>query len=321
VKKDYTYMVARLRAIEAAMPDKAWFQRIARTPEDAALAALKEYYPAFEGLAILAEFERGLEAEKLGVLELISSLVPDHRVNEFFRAGYDFDNLVHMWKAFRLEVEPALVPFGLVDTELIVGAVRGEGRGDLPPYLGDLLKRLVAMGDASEPVDAELVGERAKWSYLRSIAPEEPAREYLRVKIDLMNIKNAVRLGRIGLRRTERGEVWLEGGEIEAQRWRDLATEPEEEILKYLEMTDYRNLIRLGLEPEMPLRRLEPLLRVLLFEHLDQSRYRFFDISPILFHLELHERNEQLVRAIVVGLMNGLPEDMILDKVDALYPS
>jgi len=318
---DYTYAVARLRAIEAVMPDRAWFQRLARTPEEGILGALKEQYPAFEGMTSLAGFEEGIEAGRLAVLELVSALVPDPRAREFFRAGYDFDNLVHMWKAWKLESKPALVPFGLVDTELIEGAVRGERGGDLPPYLGDLLERISAMGDDGGLTEAAFEAERAKWRFLGFIAPGAGAAGYIRTKIDLANIKSAIRMRRNELRRTERGTVWLEGGEIEATRWQSLMRDGEEEILKFLEMTSYRKLVSLGLEREMPLWRLEPLLRAQLFEYLGPSRYRFFDISPVLYHIELHERNEQLVRAIVVGQINGLPEDMILEKIDALIPS
>lgn len=318
---DYTYAVARLRAIEAAMPDRAWFQRLARTPEEGMLGVLREQYPAFEGMDSLAGFARGIETERLAVLELVTALVPDDRVRAFLRGGYDFSNLVHMWKARTLESEPTLVPFGLVAPELIEEAVRNEKRGDLPDYLGDVLERIVALGDEHALDEATFAADRAKWRFLLSVAPGEAARTYIRAKIDLMNIKNAVRMMRSELRRTDSETAWLEGGGIEARRWRALSREGEEEILKFLETTDYRGLLRLGLERGTPLWRLEPLLGAVLFERLESSRYRFFDISPVIYHLELHDRNERLLRAVIVGRVNELPEDMILERVDALLPS
>ncbi len=321
VADDYTYTVARLRAIEAAMPDKAWFQRLARTPEEGMIAALREYYPAFEGVASLAEFERGLEAEKLDILELVSSLVPDTGANEFFRAGYDFDNLVHVWKSSRLGAAPALVPFGLIESDRIEKAVRGEERGGLPDHLAVLLERLRAMGDEGDLLAAEFMGEQAKWDYLVMRAPGAPAREYIRAKIDLVNIKNYIRIKRVELHGTISEGAWVDGGEIETVRWRSLFREPEDELYKFLEMTEYRSLLRFGLERETPLWRIEPILYAQLLLCIDESRYRFFDISPVIYHLELHERNERLLRGIIVGSMNRLPEDMILEKVDALLLS
>lgn len=319
--EDYTYTVARLRAIEAAMPDKAWFQRLARTPEGGMLASLREYYPAFEGVASLAEFERGLEAGKLSILELVSALVPDRDANEFFRAGYDFDNLVHVWKASRLGATPVLVPFGLVDTERIEEAVHGEERGRLPDHLAVLLERLREVGDGEDLVAAELTGEQAKWNFLCGKAPGESALEYIRVKIDLINMKNYIRMKRVELRGTISDAAWVDGGEIEAVRWRGLFREPEDELYKFLEITNYRNLLRFGLEGETPLWRIEPILDAQLLLCIDGSRYRFFDISPVIYHLELHARSERLLRQIIVGSMNRLPEDMILEKVDALLLS
>jgi vacuolar-type H+-ATPase subunit C/Vma6 len=321
VAQDYTYAVSRLRSLEAAMPDKAYFQRLARTGEEALLAALREPYPAFEAVERIAEFERGLEGEKLALLTLVSSLVTDRRANELFRAGYDFDNLVHLWKAQRLGAAPATVPFGLVDAELVAGAVRGGGSGELPPYLAGLAEKLRSLGDGAELAEIEYEGETAKWRYLLEAAPGEFARLYVRARIDLANVKSAVRMRRTRLRRSAPERAWLAGGEIEPVRWRALAGEPEDEMLRFLGVTSYRGLLRLGLESEMPLWLVEPVLRAQLFECIGQSRYRFFDIAPVIYHLELHERNEELVRAVVVGVMNDLPGDMVLERVDALWPS
>ena len=69
---DFTYAVARLRAIEAAMPDRAWFMRMVRSPARQLLAGVREHYPGFEGVDALHDFERrdrGMPVES--VIEVI----------------------------------------------------------------------------------------------------------------------------------------------------------------------------------------------------------------------------------------------------------
>ena len=68
---DYTYIVARLRAIEAELPDKAWFQRLARSDSGQLIGSLREHYRGFERVDEVDEFERGLEAERVSCLSLI----------------------------------------------------------------------------------------------------------------------------------------------------------------------------------------------------------------------------------------------------------
>jgi len=321
VAEDYTYIVARVRAIEAAMPDVAWFQRLARTSQTGLIATLREYYHGFETVDSLFEFEKGIEAEKVAVLNLISNLIADPGTRIFLRGGDDCDNVLHTWKAQKLGARPTLNPFGLVEGEVVEKAIASGDWEPLPEYCRDLLGELETWGGMEAPPEAEYRGEAAKWRFLMSAAPDARAREFVRMKIDLMNIKTFVRLKRTSLRREALDLVWIACGGIESAKLAALFKEPEDELYAFLEMTDYRGLVRLGLGKDIPLWRIDPLMRRHLLSILGESRYRFFDISPVLYHLELWERDMQLLRSIIVGKLNRLPEEMIMERADTLLPS
>jgi len=95
VAEDYTYIVARLRAVEAALPEKAWFERLSRAGEENLLGSLREHFRAFEGVGELLDFERALAEERSAALDLVSSLLPGERPRLLVRAGHDFDNVRH----------------------------------------------------------------------------------------------------------------------------------------------------------------------------------------------------------------------------------
>ena len=213
---DFTYAVARLRSIEAAMPDRDWFHKLiweAKTGD--MLLDLEEYSPEFKEIHDISEFELALEKDRENFLNLLDMLVPHPRIREFFRAGYDFDNLANAYKALRLGSRPTLVRFGLIDHELIERAVRGEARSFLPAHLKELLDRFKRdFKHAGALRAADIAGDRAKWRYLFSIAPCEFAEEYLRAKIDLVNIKNAIRLKRVQLHTLPLESLWIAGGDI-----------------------------------------------------------------------------------------------------------
>jgi vacuolar-type H+-ATPase subunit C/Vma6 len=320
--EDYTYIVARLRALEAAMPERAWFERLARTPIDGLLGLLREYYRSFESVSDPADFEGALEAEKVEVLELITSLLREEQPRQFIRAGYDFDNVTHAWKAARLGAQPALTPFGLVPAETVAQAVAGNVRGMLPPHLDKHVEMLDTTFEETKSLAVcEYAAEAAKWRFRFGVAPGPEARAYLRCKVDLANIKNIMRLRRSALRTEALEAVWLDGGEIETVKLRALFKGSEDELFSYIATTSYRRLLALGLSKETALWNIDPLLRQALMELIGESRYRSFDFSPVLYHIELRERNEEILRRVIVGRLNRLSEETALERLGSLLPS
>lgn len=315
----YIYIVARLRAIEATLPEPAWFERLARVPEEGLLGSLREYVRGFETVGSPFEFERALEAERLAVLELVTGLLPGERERLFIRAGYDFDNLRHAFKAAKLGREAALTPFGLVSPEAAAEAAAGRARGSLPAHLEEHLALLeAAYGDGRSLAAAEYAGEGAKWRFLAACAPDEPSADYLRARIDLENLKTMLRLARVPLRAEPTEAAWIEGGEIETATLRRLAREPLDELFAHLATTSYRRLPQLGFAKDMPGWLVDPVLRRALMERLGESRYRSFDFSPVLYHLELRARDEEILRRVIAGKLNRMDEGALLERVESL---
>jgi V/A-type H+-transporting ATPase subunit C len=321
VSHDFTYVVARLRAIEAYRPDKVWYQRLARTSKSGMLGMLREYFSGFETVDSLFDFESGIEAEKNAALRLISGLISDDGTRIFLHAAYDFDNLLHAWKAQRLGRTPAPNPFGTVTREDIEKAVSGGSAGELPAHLGALLERLEALPDDAGLAQAEYLGEAEKWRFLIHAAPGREAIRYVKTMIDVINIKTFIRLKRSTLRKQALDTVWIDGGRIEPARLAALFREPEEGLYSYMETTSYRKLAQRGLSKDTALWKIDPILRLELLEQLGESRYRFFDLSPVLFHIETLERDMQLLRTIIVGRINNLPEESVGEHIDMLLPA
>jgi hypothetical protein len=314
--EDYTYIVARLRSIEALQPERAWFERLARAPGENLLGALREYYRGFEAVSSPAEFERALETEKRSLLELVTGLLQEERPRQFIRSGYDFDNCTHAWKAAKLGARSALTPFGFFSPRDVEETVAGKARGVLPRHLEAHLAALDARYEETKSLAAcEYAGEASKWRFLFEMAPGEEAAAYARCKVDLINIKNCIRLRRSALRTESLDTVWIEGGDIETTRFRSFIREGEEELLSYLATGVHARLVRLGLTRDVPLWKIDPIMRRALMEFLGESRYRFFDFSPVLYHIEIRERDFEIVRRIVANRLNRLSEETTLERL------
>jgi hypothetical protein len=321
MSRDYTYIVARLRALEAEMPDTAWFQRLVRTPVGGLVSMAREYFPGFEQVESAAGFEAGLEEERTLFMVFLTKLLGDGETVLFLRSGYDFDNLLHAWKAAKLGRATALTGAGLVDPELILEAVESDDPGMLPDHIGMLLERLGQHLEKADLSSAQYAGEALKYRFLLGIAPGEAASAYMRRKIDLANVVTLVRLKRSSLRATDPERSLIEGGMVDRDRIAALLKEPEEELYSFLRFSDYRGLLRFGLDQEAELWRISAASRSFQLDALGESRLSFFDISPLLYHLELRGRNEHIMRTVTVGKTNGIPEDTILERVEATLVS
>jgi len=319
--QDYTYIVARLRALEAEMPDSAWFQRLVRSPVDGLLQMAREYFAGFEQVGSAEEFEIGLEAERTDFMVFITRLLSDEQVVLFLRSEYDFDNLLHAWKAAKLGREPVLTGAGLVDTELVLKAAEESDPGDLPEHVAPLLEKLERHIEKGDLTSAQYAGEAVKYRFLLEIAPGGAARAHMMRRIDLANIGTLIRLKRSSLRGADTNRALLDGGSIGRDRFSALLEEPEEELYSFLQYSDYRGLLRKGLGREADLWRVDSLLRGYLLGALGESRMSFFDLSPLLYHIALRERNEHITRTAFVGKSNGLPEETILERVEAALAS
>lgn len=316
--QDYTYLVSRLRSIEASMPDIAWFQRMARSPVESLVGSFREFYPGFDGVDTLYGFEKGIEAEKVLKLDLVTSLIQDGRVVEFLRGAYDFDNMLQLWKGARLQRKTVTNPYGLVDEETLERAVSSGVLTGLPERLKPFLERLQSGGSSVTLAMVENTGEPVKWEFLLDSAPTADARRYVVRRIDLANIKTFIRLKRTTMLFGDTDFYWIGGGELEASLLEELFREPEDELYNHLGFTEYRGLVRRGLNLDTPLWKVDATLTAQLLDMIGGSRQSFFDIMPVIYHLELCERDYTLLRMVAMGRLNRLPEDMILGKIDAM---
>jgi len=319
--QDYTYIVARLRALEADMPDTAWFQRLVRTPVGGLVSMMREYFHGFEQVGSAAGFETGLETERTDFMVFLTKLLSDEATILFLRSEYDFDNAIHAWKAARLGRTPALTGAGLVDPELILEAVAKGDPGNLPGHIGRLLETLEQHLEKGDLSAAQYAGEASKYGFLLGVAPCEAASAHIRRRIDLANIGTLIRCKRSSLRTADTERALLAGGLIERDRFVTLLKEPEEELFSFLHFSDYRGLLRFGLSQEADLWKVDSASRSFLLGTLGESRLAFFDLSPLLYHIGLRARNERITRIVLVGKSNGIPEDTILERVESALVS
>jgi hypothetical protein len=289
-----------------------------RTPARQLLSGVREFYDGFEGVDEIHGFEAGIEADLGSLYELFSSVLGDGPETAFLRCAADFDNYVLAVKGEMLDAEPVLMPYGMTGADVVKTAASSGDATFLPVYLKELSETLAGPREKDLPAALDREGERAKWRFLLAAAPSEDARRWVRLRIDRLNLKAFARLRVTGLRKGDTADLWIEGGTIEASRFASLYSEPFEDFLSFLGSTEWRGLPGRGFDRDMEARRIDTALDSMMFDLTSGSRSRFFDIVPLLYHIELRERNARILRTIFTGRINNLPEDVMIESVEAL---
>ncbi len=321
---EYTYIVSRLNALDAALPDEDWFARFARSAPDSLLSPLKEYFMGFEAVESIEDFESGLQLERAKILDLISSCIDEEDTLIFIRGEYDFDNLLYLWKAEKRKglksaafVEKTL-PWGMVPVEILKKAL-DEGSGAfLPGYLKSLYGYLEGLDDESALNRARYLAESEKWRCLLEKAPEKAAVYYTRCRIDLENIRMFIRIKRTGLHRDPEGQTWIGGGHLDALLLGSLFSAGEDEFYSYLKTSMHSGLLEGGLEKDTPIWQVDYILSGHLLSLISESRLRYFDIGAVLYHIEKRKMIEAVLRSIITGLTNRLPQKAVSETVESI---
>jgi vacuolar-type H+-ATPase subunit C/Vma6 len=309
--------------MEAELPERSWYERLAGADSGTLLQRIGEYYHSFQEIDSIYRYADALEQEKARYLQLISKLIADESVNRFLRAEYDFDNLFLLWKSKFMEAgveEEVYSECGLTAFDILWDAVENGSGVFLPRYLKEPFDILDSDMERSGLDTAQHAVERSKWDFLLRAAPSEFAREYTRMRIDIFNIRTFIRLKRSALLDSEQ-ERWIPGGRIDILTFRTLFSEAEDGLHSYLKYSHYSALAGAGLDSGTDLWRVEPILTGELYRHLRESRHSFFDIEPVIYHLENMERNYTALRGLIAGSINRLPEEVTMEILEGTLPS
>ncbi|RKY04816.1 V-type ATP synthase subunit C [Candidatus Poribacteria bacterium] len=329
----YAFAVGKIKVLETRMLSRAELQRMleAPSPQEALAVLMDSPYEEFlSGLESPLEFERALNEELRRTYELVDSLSYDKELTDLLRLRWDFHNLKVMLKAHYLGVEPegeAIVDFGTLDPASIREAVEEErGEERLPePLRSALVEARAEFEESGDPQMIDISIEGRMLGYLAEKAAEYPngfLEGYFRRVIDLNNIRNFIRLKMMGanVRLIERALV--EGGYIPKRRLMRMMDEGISEIPALLGRHPYEDVVGPGVQDLLETRSMATFERLMdnhLINYLRPAKYAAFGVEPLIAYLLAKEHEVKLIRIIMIGKINGLPNDQIEGRLREPY--
>lgn len=322
----YVYAVARLRSMENRFLDASFFSRLIDSATlDDALKSLGEtvYAQGISGASDAVGFDRIIDGELIAACDDLKQFVPDKELVDLCRMPHDFNNVKVILKSLFKAREGGerrydlLSKLGAVDTESLIMALEGEEYGFLPYRLGDVIPRCWSLWEQTkDPQCVEAVLDGRLFAAMLELARELEGKlktgavtRWVEHKIDAENLRNAVRLQRMGYDPAAALPFFHNGGTIGPGDAARLMGEPLESWSKSLSHTGIGAALEVSQERsdvQVTLSEISKALDGYLIRVLEKAKYSTSAPENVILYLLRKEEEARNLRIALVCVANGL---------------
>ncbi|MGI6537079.1 MAG: V-type ATPase subunit [Caldicoprobacterales bacterium] len=319
-EKQFIYAVARIRFKEMQLLDTQFINQ---------LLSSKSYRECLQLLLDKGWGEEGqtdpdqiLAYEKQKTWDFLEDLIEDMSVFDILFITNDYHNLKAAIKLVYTGEEPEgyFLPHGTISSKVIMEAVKKQEFELLPNSMAATAKEayeiLTRTGDGQL---CDLIVDRAAMEALQARGKKEThevLKTYAELTVATANIKIAVRAQSTGKSPEWIRRALIPCDTIDVEKLFEAATSGMEEIIQYLSDTIYADGVD---ELKISLARFERWCNDLLIQKIKPQKYNPYTIGPLVAYI-LARRNEiQVVRIILLGKLNQLPDESIRERIRELY--
>ncbi len=318
--EQYTYQVARIHAIEASLLTITDLEQIlGAKDEKEAINILSE--KGFSGLGTYKDTPTLLKEEREKTKKLIKSLVPDSKDFDIFLLKEDFHNLKAAIKAFFSgEREGIFSEGGSLDIELIKNAVKENNFSNLPENMQkageEALSALAKTGDGQL---ADIIIDKALLNATFEAGKNstcETVREYAELFVALSDIKIAFRGAKMNKSFEFLRRCLAKCESLDIEKLAECASRGEDALSEFIEYTPYSECLGIIKKSYTEFEKWcdNKIMSVIL-----KQKTNPFTIAPIVAYYHARETEIGAVRLVLSGVLNGLDENLIKERLRLLY--
>jgi len=320
---DYVYLSAYIRGRERALLTRERLERMAAAPDaDVAAAVLTECgYPELAGSSD-AELEAALSERRRRTLDDIAAICPEKALIEAFRLKYDYHNAKVLVKSDGAE-EGLLSDIGRVSAAALKKAYDEDAWRAVPAALAAAMREAkTTLARTSNPQLADFGLDRAYYAELLSLTgtlSDGFYTAYVRLCIDIANLRSAVRCVRGGLDEGVLKAALLPDGDIAAARIaRSVYGEGVTAVFTGAELAPAAALGQRAIEGA-PLSAFERECDNVLTRRLAGSKLVSFGPAVAVAYLASLENELVAVRMVLLGKRGGVSAEMLRERLRDTY--
>lgn len=319
---DYLSISARIRAMENRLLTRERMERMidARDGSEAMKVLAECGYP--EG----GSLESVLAQARAETFRDMESAAPDPRLVQIFQLKYDYHNAKTILKAQALGADAGrlLLPGGRYNPQqLLEGWQKEELRGCTERFQKAMFQAKDILAESRDPQRADLVLDRACFEEMTALADQldiDFLRGYVRLSVDVANLRTAVRVHRMGKEGDFLRQVLLPGGNVSEQA---VASARGEALSEVFRSGPLAQAAELGAKLAQPgggaLTAFERACDDALTAYLATARRIPFGEQTVIGYLYAKEAELTAIRTIFAGRAAGLDGDTIRTRLRETY--
>jgi V/A-type H+-transporting ATPase subunit C len=327
----YLYSVTRVRALETKLLDKAKIERMIEAKDaDEIIKILieTEYGSSISEMKSIEDYETVLSKELSKTYELLREISPVPELTDLFSLRYDIHNLKTLLKSSYLDEEndELLSSIGTIPVQQLKKMVKEKDFSSLDPIIRDCVEHII--GEFTVNPDPQLIDvtlDKCLYNLMYKIARDNKSSfltDYISAQIDLINIRSLVRVKAMNYGRDFLKKVIIENGKLDYTFFNDIFDETLETLIEKVAFKDYGKAMEEGISSYIKtksLTKLEKLSDDFIFEIAKKGKYVAFGIEPLIGYLMAKENEAKIIRMIMVGKINEIPNELIRERLRDVY--
>ena len=328
----YAYIVGRLRALDTKMLNASVQERLMDAPGASEAFRVLNDLPLVTGNlddCEVQDFAKVLSESLVSLKELLTQMAPYPEVLDFLWYKYDFHNLKVCLKAKVTghgyeDISHALTDLGTIDMSVWEAFVLEDG--SVP--IKDIDKKVAFIKEQYErDGDPQIINSVIDQYFLEVLRGQAERigspmiTDYLKRMIDFSNLRAFVRTLELKKDQAFLEKFLLEGGSVKPSLFLEAFEKGLDELRAVLEKKLGGEALHSALEKfteDKTLMATERQIYKLQQEFMSKSNVVSFGPEPVFAFYWKFENHMMILRAILVGKLNGLSNDMISKHVLAL---
>ena len=323
-KKDTDYLAisARIRAMENKLLTRERMDQMIEARDSAeAMKLLAE-----SGYNDGAGLEAALAQARAEVFKDMEQGAPDPRLVEVFQIKYDYHNAKTILKAQAMGSDPErlLLSGGRYDPAQLWDGWKREALSGVSVEFSKAMEQAqAALAEGGDPQQADLILDRACYGEMAGLAKELRSpflQGYVRLSVDIANLRAAVRVARMGREGEFLRQVLLPGGNVSEGTIASARGDALGEVFRSGPLSQAAGLGAKLAQPEGgSLTAFERECDNALTAYLAAARRVPFGEETVIGYLYAKEQEFTAIRAIFAGRAAGLDGDTIRSRLRETY--
>jgi len=298
----------------------------ARTDEDATKVLAECGYGDIPSSSA-EDLERALASGRNGMFAFLERIVPEHALIDAFRAKYDYHNMKAILKseAKAFDPEPLMIDSGRVRSKSLIEMLRQDDTRGLPPVMrAALYEARDVLARTDDPQLSDMVLDRALFDEMRKMAEASQSKflsEYVKLSIDLTNLRAVVRALRIGRGADFLRSLLITGGKVDNDRLvaAALSDASLSELYSGSLLEEAATYGSPAIQGETSLTTFERHGDEAIIKYMKTSKFVAFGEQPLIAFIAAKEAEIISIRTIMSGRKAGVSHDIIRERLRESY--